>query len=82
MGPDVKPYQQKLRKMHLKLEPLVKKNLNKLLDAKIIFPVWHSIWVANLVPVRKKNKEIWLCIYFQNLNWEFQKDNYLVPPME
>ena len=39
---DVKPYQQKLRKMHPSLEPLVKKELNKMLDAKIIFPIRHT----------------------------------------
>ena len=49
---NTKPFQQKLRKMHPSLEPLVKKELNKLLAAKIIFPVRHTTWVANLVPVR------------------------------
>lgn len=65
---DVRPYQKKLRKMHPSLEPLVKKELNKMLDAKIIFPVKHTHWVANLVPVRKKNGDIRLCIDFRNLN--------------
>lgn len=37
--------------MHSKLEPLVKKDLNKLLDFKIIFLVRHYSWVANFVPV-------------------------------
>ena len=36
---DAKPFQQKLRKMHPSLEPLVKKELKKLLVTKIIFPV-------------------------------------------
>jgi uncharacterized FAD-dependent dehydrogenase len=36
---DAKPFQQKLRKMHPSLEPLVKKDLNKLLMSKIIFLV-------------------------------------------
>ena len=49
-----RPYQQKLRKMHPSLEPLVKKELNKMLDAKIIFSVRHTHWVANLMLVRKK----------------------------
>jgi len=51
---DVNPCQQKLRKMHPSVEPLVKKKLNKILDAKIIFPVRHTRWIANLVPVIKK----------------------------
>eukprot|EP00253_Pinus_taeda_P020679 PITA_20679 len=68
--------------MHLSLEPLVKKELNKILDAKIIFHVRHTRWVANLMPVRKKNGDIRLCIDFRNLNRASQKDNYHVPSME
>ena len=36
---DAKPFQHKLQKMNPSLESLVKKELNKLLAAKIIFPV-------------------------------------------
>ena len=50
--------------MHLSLESLVKKELNKLLEAKIILPVHHTTWVAKLVPVRKKLGEIRICIDF------------------
>jgi hypothetical protein len=64
MKPQTLPFQQKLRKMHPKLEPTVKKELNKLLNAKIIFPVRHTQWVSNLVPVRKKSGEIRLCVDF------------------
>jgi len=56
--------------------------LNKLLKAKIIFPVRHSRWVSNLIPVRKKNGDIRICIDFHNLNKDFQKDNFSLPPME
>jgi ribonuclease HI len=76
------PFHQKLRKMHPKLELTVKKELKKLLNAKIIFPVRYTQWVYNLVPVRKKSSEIRLCVDFQNLNRASDKDNYLVPPME
>jgi ribonuclease HI len=82
MKPKTQPFQQKLRKMHPKLEPIVKKELNKLLNAKIIFLVRHTQWVSNLVPVRKKSGEIRLCVNFQNLNRVSDKDNYPVPPME
>ena len=50
--------------MHPTLEPAVKKELNKLLTAWIIFPVRHTQWVVNLVPVRKKNGDIQLCVDF------------------
>lgn len=53
-----------------------------MLDAKIIFPIRHTHWVANLVLARKKNVNIRLCIDFRNLNKASKKDNYLIPFME
>jgi len=64
------------------LEVQIKDELKKLLKAKIIFPVRHSHWVSNLVPVRKKNGEIRVCIDFKNLNRSCLKDNFPLPPME
>jgi hypothetical protein len=82
MKPQMKPFQQKLRKMHPSLEPQVKAEMNKLLVAKIIFLVRHTQWIANLVLVRKKNGDIRICIDFRNLNKAYEKDNFPVPPME
>jgi hypothetical protein len=56
--------------------------VKKLLDAKIIIPLRYSKWVDNLVPVRKKNGEIRLCVDFRNLNRISKKDNYPLPNME
>jgi hypothetical protein len=78
----IKSFQQNLRKIHLTLEPLIQKELKKLLDARIIFKVRHLTWVSNMVPVRKKSGEIRICIDFRNLNRASDKDNYPVPPME
>ena len=77
---DAKPFQQKLPKMHPSLESLVKKELNRLLAANIIFPVQHTTWVEN--PIRKKSRDIRICIDFINLNRASLKDNYTVPAME
>ena len=41
--------------------PVIEKEVKKLLDAKIIVPLRYSTWVANMVPVKKKNGEIKLC---------------------
>jgi hypothetical protein len=79
---EAKNFQQKLQKYHPSLEPLMCQELKKLLDSKIIFQVRHSAWVENLVPVRKKSREIFLCVDFINLNKALEKDNYPVPPME
>jgi hypothetical protein len=45
-------------------------------------PLRYSEWVAKLVPVRKKNGEIRLCVDFRNLNRSSRKDNYSLPKME
>ena len=58
------------------------KEVEKLLDAKIIFPIWHSTWVANLVPVYKKSGKIRLCVDFRNLNLSSQNDNYPLPSLD
>jgi hypothetical protein len=74
----VKPFQQNIRKYHPYLEPLMYQEMNKLSNAM----VRHSSWVANVVPVRKKSREIRLCVDFRNLNGASKKDKYPVPPME
>jgi ribonuclease HI len=79
---DTKPFRKKLRQINPMLLPIMEKEVKKLLDAKIIIPLRYSEWVANLVPVRKKNGEIRLCVDFRNLNRSSKKDNYPLPKME
>lgn len=81
MQPDVKPIKQKLRKIHPNLEAHIKIELNNLLKAKTFFPVKRFKWVSNLVPVRKKNGDIHICIDFRNLNKVYEKNNFPLPPM-
>ena len=64
------------------LLPVIKKEIKKIFNAKIIVTLRFSKWVANLVSVRKKNGEIRICIDFKNLNKVSLKDNYPFPKME
>lgn len=64
------------------LEPIIFKEMKKLMYAHITFPIHHSTWVENLVPVQKKNGEIRLCVDFSNLNRASKKDNYTVPSLD
>jgi ribonuclease HI len=82
LKPGVKPFKQKLRQINPILFPVIEREVKKLLDAKIIVPLRYSEWVANLVPVRKKNGEIRLCVDFRNLNRSSLKDNYPLPKMD
>jgi hypothetical protein len=48
----------------------------------MIVPSRYSSWVANLVPIRKNNGEIRICVDFRNLNKSLLKDNYPLPKMD
>ena len=77
-----KPFVQKLRRINPLLLPLIEKEIKKLFEAKIIVALRHSKWLANIVPVRKKNGEIRICIDFRNLNRVSLKDNYPITKMD
>ena len=53
--PGVKPKKQKPRKMSDEKAAAVKAEVQRLLDAKVIREVKYPTWLANTVPVKKKN---------------------------
>jgi hypothetical protein len=79
---EAKPFRHKLRQINPMLLPIMEKEVKKLLDAQIIFPLRYSEWVSNLFLVRNKSGEIRLCVDFRKLNRNSKKDNYPLPKME
>jgi hypothetical protein len=75
----IKPIKQKHRPINHALEATIRKELKKLLNAGIIFPVKYSEWVSNLVLVRKSRDQIKLCIYFSTSNRANVKDHFPLP---
>ena len=61
---------------------MIQKEVLRLIESKIIFPIKHTSWGANLVPVRKKNGELQLCVDFRDLNRVSLKDGHPLPSME
>lgn len=82
LEPNPKPVRQKQRPLNPKLEPLMVKDLNKLIESGIVFPIKHTSWVSNLVSIRKKGGEIRIFVDFRDLNQASLKDHYLLPCME
>jgi hypothetical protein len=68
LKPGVKPFKKNLRQIHPILLLVIEREVKIILDVKIIVPLRYSEWVANLVPFKKKNGEIRLCVDFINLN--------------
>eukprot|EP00253_Pinus_taeda_P011737 PITA_11737 len=64
------------------LLPLIEKEIKRMFEAGIIAPIRFSEWVSNLVPTRKKTREIRLCVDLRNLNQVSLKDHYPLPKMD
>jgi hypothetical protein len=79
IDPSVKPRKQKLRKMSDDKVVGVKSEVQRLLDATVIREVMYPKWLANTVPVKKKNGKWRMCIDFTDLNKATPKDNYPLP---
>jgi hypothetical protein len=60
----------------------VRSEVQRLLDASVIHEVMYPKWLANTVPVKKKNGKWRMCIDFIDLNKATSKDNYPLPRMD
>jgi hypothetical protein len=77
-----KPFKHKLWHIKPKLSTQIQKELQKIVDTRIIAPIRYSSWMSNLVIIQKNNGDIRLCFNFRNLNQLSLKDNYPLPNME
>lgn len=82
MKPGTSPFKQKLRNFNPKVAKAIFKEVDKMLKEKIIYPIHHSTWIANIVPVHKNNGEIRICVDFRTLNQASLMGNYPLPTME
>lgn len=78
----VNPFWKKLRNFNPKVVEAIFHEVDKILKAQIIYPLHHSTWIANIVPIQKKNDEIQIYVYFINLNQMSLKNNYPLPTMD
>ena len=64
----MKPVTQTARNFNNHIQVQIKKELEKLIEAGFIEPYKHSVGLVNIVPMRKKNGQIRICIDFRDLN--------------
>ena len=53
-------FQQPPRRMSKKVELKVNEEIEKILKAKFIKPTRYVQWLANIVPMMKKNRKLWV----------------------
>ncbi|KAG9447773.1 hypothetical protein H6P81_013901 [Aristolochia fimbriata] len=78
----VKPIKQTQRRFRPELVPEIEKEVDKLLKADFIREVKYPSWIANIVPVKKKNGQIRVCVDFRDLNKACPKDDFPLPITE
>ncbi|KAI0526805.1 hypothetical protein KFK09_002396 [Dendrobium nobile] len=80
---DAIPVKQASRRMHLEIEQQVISEVKKLAEARFIREEQYPSWVASVVPVRKKNGQIWIYVDYRDLNKACPKDEFplLIPEL-
>ncbi|KAG9458862.1 hypothetical protein H6P81_003370 [Aristolochia fimbriata] len=78
----VKPIKQSQRRFRPELVPEIEKEVDKLLKVDFIREVKYPSWIANIVPVKKKNGQIRVCVDFGDLNKACPKDDFPLPITE
>ena len=66
--PDVELVKQQQQRFHPDIMEAIETEVHKLIECGFIREEQHLDWVANIIPVLKKNEKIWICIDYRDLN--------------
>ncbi|GKU89512.1 hypothetical protein SLEP1_g3641 [Rubroshorea leprosula] len=79
---EAKLVKQKLRRMKPEVLLKVKEEVQKLLDVNFIEVAMYPEWVANIVPVMKKDGRVRVCVDYRDLNKASPKDDFPLPHIQ
>ena len=82
LNPECSPIKQKLRRMKPKTSLKIKEKVKKQFDAGFLVVVRYPEWVANIVPVPKKDGKVRMCEDYRDLNRASPKDNFPLPHID
>lgn len=77
-----KPVKQTPRRFALEVFSKIKKEVERILRCNFIRTTRYVKWIANIVPVIKKNVSLRVCIDFRDLNAATPNDEYPMPMAE
>nr|CAN73091.1 hypothetical protein VITISV_041303 [Vitis vinifera] len=77
--PHARPVKKKLRRLHPRWSLQVKEEIQKQLSVGFISMVKYLEWLANVVPVPKKDGKVRVCVDFRDLNKASPKDDFPLP---
>ena len=80
--PYARPVKQKLRRLHPRWSLQVKEEIQKQLHVGFLLVVEYPEWLANVVPVPKKDGKVRVCVDFRDLNKASPKDDFPLPHID
>ena len=79
---DIHPIKQKPRHLWPKWYLAIKEEIQKQLDTSFLLSVQYPHWLANIVPVPKKDGKVQMCIDYRDLNKASPKDDFPLPHID
>ena len=73
---------QKLRRLHPRWSLQVKEEIHKKLSVGFLSVVEYPKWMANVVPIPKKDGKVRVCVDFRDLNKASPKDDFPLPHID
>ena len=80
--PYARPIKQKLRRLHPRWSLQVKEEIQKQLSVGFLLVVQYPEWLANVVPVPKKDGKVRVCVDFRDLNKASPKEDFPLPHID
>ncbi|KAI5439009.1 hypothetical protein KIW84_024663 [Lathyrus oleraceus] len=79
LKPECLPVKLKLRRTHPDMAVKIKEEVQKQIDVGFLVIVVYPQWVANIVPVPKKDGKVRMCVDYRYLNKASPKDDFPLP---
>ena len=80
--PHARPVKHKLRRLHPRWSLQVKEEIQKQLGVGFLSIVEYPKWLANVVPIPKKDGKVRVCVDFRDLNKASPNDDFPLPHID
>ncbi|XP_058002315.1 uncharacterized protein LOC131179476 [Hevea brasiliensis] len=80
--PNMRPVKQKKRRLRPEWEEKIAQEVKKLIEVDFIEVIEYPEWLANIVPVPKKDGRVRMCVDYRDLNKATPKDDFPLPHID
>ena len=80
--PEARPIKQKLHRLRPEWTEKIREQIAKQIQANFLEVLDYPQWLANIVPVSKKDEKVRMCVDFRDLNKTCPKDDFSLPHID